>query len=249
MGLLEAAGNLALGISNQMYQRKMQQESWRREDTAVSRRVADLQSAGLNKVLAAGQGAQSSSPINVSAPQIDNTIGDKAQLAANLITARKNNARTDADIALANQKTMESRASTGYFASMAAKSAADVALAQSTQAAVDQDRLERLYNWSKAKDLGMRSDIKGGIAAEAQQLGQSVKKAIDDFGAPLGAAAQSFGGKVISGVKSVHSGLAGVIDKAISDVTAALDPSSVRTEAYLPDRSKMRRPAAKGSQE
>lgn len=77
-GLAQGIGNLVSGqqnYGNQQalldYQKALQQTTWQREDTAVQRRVADLKAAGLSPVLAAGSAAQTSSPINVTAPRRD----------------------------------------------------------------------------------------------------------------------------------------------------------------------------------
>jgi len=68
--------NTVLGFKNYNYMKDMQQEAWSREDTAVQRRMADLQAAGLSKTLAAGSGASTSGPIRLDAPQISEGIAE-----------------------------------------------------------------------------------------------------------------------------------------------------------------------------
>ena len=239
MGLLGDIANVGLGLANQQWMRQAQKNTWEREDNAVQRRVADLQKAGLNPVLAAGSAAQSSSPINTQAPQWGGTAGDKAQLVQGLIQGKKNIAVSEGQAKLLEEQRINTGKQSQYYESQMVKAAADTAKAIAEKSAIEQDRAERLYNWSKAQELGMRSDIKGGIAAEAQQFGQTVKKAVDSIAGPLGSAAASVGTKITGPIKKVHSGLAGAIDRAIDQVKGRGDKSAAHSEAlpyYAPTK-------------
>lgn len=76
VGLMRGVGewirsgqNLDAQRQQMKYMQGAQQTQWDREDNAVQRRANDLRAAGLSPVLAAGSAAQSSSPIQVGAPQ------------------------------------------------------------------------------------------------------------------------------------------------------------------------------------
>lgn len=61
--------NLGLQKERYAYQKALQEKIFEREDSSIQRRVADLRSAGLSPVLAAGQGARAGAAIPVTAPQ------------------------------------------------------------------------------------------------------------------------------------------------------------------------------------
>lgn len=83
-----------LGFQKEVYryQKRLQQKIFDREDNAIQRRVADLQASGLNKVLAAGQGAGSGATVPVTTPQ--GAVPDLSDVAKDFLAA----AQMEADI-------------------------------------------------------------------------------------------------------------------------------------------------------
>ena len=86
--LLQNSSNKKLNSENIKMQREtnaqnmeLQREQWAREDTAVQRRAADLEKAGLSKNLAAGSAASSSLSTTMQAPQ-NKFANDYGKLAA-----------------------------------------------------------------------------------------------------------------------------------------------------------------------
>lgn len=106
--------NFDLQSQNYDYMKDMQRETWRREDTAIQRRVRDLKRAGLSPVLAAGQGASTSAPIRTEAPQINKVENlNLTNLATNLAQSRAQIAQTVAQTKLtemqANKTALENQ--------------------------------------------------------------------------------------------------------------------------------------------
>lgn len=97
-------------LNNFEYQKNLQQQIFSREDNAVQRRVSDLQSAGLSKTLAAGDGAGAGSVVStshssLSAPQQSQVdlLSSALSLADTAALIKKTNAEAE-NLLKQNQK-------------------------------------------------------------------------------------------------------------------------------------------------
>lgn len=96
--------NFEFQRENYEYQKALQRKIFRREDSSVRRRVADLKAAGLSPVLAAGSGADAGAVISTHAPQRDGLQSDAANKIMSLVTMGNN-----IDMSLTQRKLMDSQ--------------------------------------------------------------------------------------------------------------------------------------------
>ena len=103
--------NFADGLWQRITNVRRYRRGLRREDNSIQRRVADLKAAGMSPILAAGQGAQSMSPVSTpSGKMMDGNSDLGATLLAEHATKRedrlasKSMARTEEEIRLLREK-------------------------------------------------------------------------------------------------------------------------------------------------
>lgn len=182
--------NFLSGLSTQDYQKKMQEEAWRREDTAVQRRVKDMLAAGLNPVLAAGSAASSSNPISLPVPQVD---GNPVETGVNVAhtVAGKQLAEEQARLA-ANQRGLvqDQRAKTQQeLANLQLDSATKVLTQQGMQIEQEGNQIanaERAWNldYYKTRKLPVgQQGIVGQIASGGSMLSEMIRR-LAELGGP-----------------------------------------------------------------
>jgi len=96
LGGVSSVANFGLGLANYGYQKNLQNEIFRRDDTSIARRVHDLKTSGLSPVLAAGQGAGTGGIVSTRPPEVDPSLA--AQLYTQLATMQKDFAVKDKQI-------------------------------------------------------------------------------------------------------------------------------------------------------
>lgn len=147
--IYEGSRNYNLSKEQLEWQKAAQRRTWRREDSAVQRRVSDLRKAGLSPTLAAGSAAQTSSPIPVNAPQSNITASamDKVTATMALLKQKKDISATQAQTDLAQaQKAWTKNQDIGTTMSNMGKAI---------------DNAEKTWNLAKAEEAGVATTDNG----------------------------------------------------------------------------------------
>lgn len=140
------------------YEKNLQQILMAREDTAVQRRAADMRAAGINPVLAAGQGAQAGPVVSTQPPQMGKISGmsEAAQTALGLMSMQANISKTLTEEKYILQQNVKSQAERQLIEEQMKQVEAQ------TQS-IKMGTAEKWWNMKQAQDVGVRTNASGII--------------------------------------------------------------------------------------
>lgn len=138
------------------YEQNLQQLLMAREDTAVRRRAADMRLAGINPVLAAGQGAQAGPVVSTQPPQMGKISGmsEAAQSALGLMSMQANISKTIAEEKYTLQQNIKSQAERKLIEEQLKQVEAQTQNIKTGTA-------EKWWNLKQAQDVGVRTNASG----------------------------------------------------------------------------------------
>lgn len=133
---------------NLQFQQQQYEEQKQREDTAVQRRAQDLEQAGFNKLMAAGQGANAGSTVGAvspsgQAPQLQLGIQQSIDTIYNALKMTNDLSMSEMQRKLIEQQIISEATNR------------DLTIANEKN--VSQKTKEMLYNYNKSRDLGLRT--------------------------------------------------------------------------------------------
>ena len=170
----------------QRYDRQMQQVMMLREDNAVQRRVADLKSAGLSPVLAAGSAAGSGPVYASSAPRMQ-AMPDMSNIAKVVMSMLKQDKQIDqtAQSTELMKATMEKTLSDleiNQYNKLRIAAETDRTLAE-TDRTLNSTKLLQSQTYSqylenRAREIDLRNQSKSGLSRDASKYGKMYRDII-----------------------------------------------------------------------